>query len=206
MTDSVYQLKVTLRAIRPPIWRRLRVPGDATLGQLHDALQIALGWTDSHLHQFRVGRNTFGVPDPDGWGAPFTTDERKVRLHEVAGVKSKLIYDYDFGDRWEHDVVVEHVDAASPAEMLPVCTDGRRACPPEDCGGPWGYGNLLEALADSKHPEHAELSEWVSPHWLPDDFNSDLVNKELHALSARWRRPMAPRRPRAHGAVRPAND
>lgn len=108
-------------------------------------------------------------------------------------MKSKLIYDYDFGDRWEHDVVVEHVDAASPAEMPPVCTDGGRACPPEDCGGPWGYGNLLEALADSKHPEHAELSEWVSPHWLPDDFNSDLVNKELHALSVRWRRPMAPR-------------
>lgn len=203
MADTVYQLKVTLRHIRPPIWRRLRVPGATTLGQLHDALQIALGWTDSHLHQFRVGRETFGVPDPDG---PPTTSEKKVRLDKVASDKSKLIYDYDFGDGWEHDIVVEHVDAANPAEILPVCTDGRRACPPEDCGGPYGYENLIQTFANPKHPDHAEMSEWVSPHWLPEYFNLDLVNEELSTLGTRWRRPPAPRRPRARSSARPAND
>jgi hypothetical protein len=205
MADTIYQLKVTLRGIRPPIWRRVRVPGTVTLAQLHSVLQIALGWSNSHLHQFRVGRETFGMPDPDGWG-PSTTSERKVRLHELAGLKSKLIYDYDFGDGWEHDVLVERVDAADGSLPLPICLDGRRSRPPEDCGGPYGYANLVEALADPKHPEHQEMREWVGPYWRAEHFDIDFVNKELRTLGARWQRAAAPRRPRSRSATRPAND
>ncbi len=160
MADTSYQLKVTLRGIRPPIWRRLRIPGTASLRQVQDALQVALGWTNSHLHQFRIGRQTFGLADPE---APETMDERRVRLCDVATVKSKVIYDYDFGDGWEHDVVVERVE---PARSLVLeCLDGRRARPPEDCGGPHGYAELIVALADPKHTEHAEMLQWVGP-WL----------------------------------------
>jgi pRiA4b ORF-3-like protein len=98
MADTIYQLKVTLRGIRPPIWRRLRVPGAVTLARLHDVLQEAFGWTNSHLHQFRAGREAFGVPDRDGWGGPEVIDERRVGLDQVADAKSRLIYEYDFGD------------------------------------------------------------------------------------------------------------
>jgi hypothetical protein len=203
MVDTVYQLEVTLRHIRPPIWRRLRVPGKTTLGQLHDVLQIALGWTNSHLHQFLIGRETFGMPDLDG---PPTTNEKGVRLDKVAGAKSTFVYEYDFGDGWEHDVVVERVDTSGATDLVPVCMDGRRACPPEDCGGPHGYEHLLQALANPKHPDHAEMSEWIAPDWRAEAFDIDLVNQDLRALGARWRRPSAPRSPRAGSATRRAND
>jgi hypothetical protein len=203
MVDSSYQLKVTLRAIRPAIWRRVRIPSVATLRQVHDALQIAFGWTNSHLHQFLVGRQTFGMPDPEGLG-PRTTDERRVRLCEVADVKSKLIYEYDFGDGWEHEVLVERVDPA--ISVVPECLDGRRARPPEDCGGPHGYAELVETLADPKHPEHSEMREWVGPYWQPEEFDLQLVNKELRKLGARWQKAAETRRARSRSAIRPAND
>jgi hypothetical protein len=129
-----------------------------------------------------------------------------VRLDEVAHAKSKLLYDYDFGDGWEHDVLVERVEPTTEGEQLPVCLDGRRARPPEDCGGPYGYANLMEAMADPKHPEHDEMREWVGPYWQPEDFELELVNKQLRALGARWRRVTAPGRPRVRSAARPAND
>lgn len=205
MTDDIYVLKATLRDIRPPIWRRLRVPGDCSLGQLHDVLQHAFGWTDSHLHEFRIGRQTFGVPSADDFG-PHPIHEKKVGLDQVARPKSKLVYAYDFGDGWEHDIVVERVEQAAPSDSLPACTDGRRACPPEDCGGPLGYENLVAALSDKKHPEHAELTEWVGPYWTPEAFDIDFANRELRALGARWKRATTPRRPRARATPRPAND
>jgi hypothetical protein len=197
MGDTVYQLKVTMRGIRPPIWRRLRVPGAMTLAQLHDVLQDAFGWTDSHLHQFRMGRDRFGVPDHEGGSDDI--DERRVRLEKVAKVKSKLVYEYDFGDGWEHDIVVERVDAVS--DSVPTCIDGRRSGPPEDCGGPYGYGNLLEVLADPNHPEHAEMREWAGPHLRPEHFDLDATNKQLRALGTRWQRAVSRKarspRPRA---------
>src|SRR5262249_13838986 len=144
--------------------------------QVHDALQVTFGWTNSHLHQFRIGRETFGIPDPEDFG-PRTKDEKRVRLCEVAAVDSKLIYEYDFGDGWQHDLVVERVDPAN--SLVLECLDGRRARPPEDCGGPHGYANLMVTLSDPKHPEHEEMSEWVGPYWQPEDFDLKLVNKEL---------------------------
>jgi len=177
----IYQLKVTLREIRPPIWRRLQVSGEVTLARLHDALQVAMGWTDSHLHQFRVGREVYGIPDPEDldWGPP-VRDERRVKLSSVLRAeKARMVYQYDFGDNWEHDVRVEKILPADPSTELPVCLTGKRACPPEDCGGPWGYENLLRVVSDPEDPEHEEMLEWLGGPWDPEDFEPAVVNELL---------------------------
>ncbi len=175
----VYQLKVALKGIRPPIWRRLLVPADLTLEQLHDTIQIVMGWTDSHPHVFRAGDQAIGVPDPEpeeASGEPLR-DEGEVRLSEVAGgERVRITYEYDFGDSWVHEILVEKVLPPDPSLRNPVCVKGRRACPPEDCGGPRGYAEVLEALADPEHPEHEEVTEWVGPGWDPEHFDPDEAN------------------------------
>lgn len=200
MNDVVYVLEVTLNEIQPAIWRRVRVPGSATLGQLHDILQRAFGWTDSHLHVFRIGRQVFGVPSPEDFEP--LVDERSVRLDEVAAPRTAILYEYDFGDGWEHDIVVERIDRAEASDAPPVCLDGARACPPEDCGGPGGYEDLVGALRNRKHPRHAGVLDWVDPSWTPEAFDVDAVNAELRALDATWKRPATKRRPKAKAASR----
>ncbi len=207
MAATVYQLKITLRHVRPSIWRRLRVPGAVPLDKLHHALQIALGWTNSHLHQFRVGDACYGMRDPhEDWGTEML-DERKVRLEQIAKARSKLVYEYDFGDDWQHDVLVEAVEPATDRDALPVCLDGQRACPPEDCGGPHGYANLLVSLADPKHPDHEDMKEWIGSHFAAEHLDLDQVNKDLRTLAARWRpRATTARRPRTSASNKRAND
>ncbi len=151
---GVYRIKVALRHVKPPAWRRVEVLGDIKLGGLHEILQIIMGWTDSHLHGFRIGRESYSVPDSN-----FPSDfknERTVRLGKIAGEGETLIYDYDFGDRWEHDLKIEKIFPVEQGVHYPRCTKGKRACPPEDCGGPWGYAELLKAI---KNPRHEELLE-----------------------------------------------
>lgn len=200
---SIYELEVTLRHISPPIWRRVRVPSDLTLAELHVVLQEALGWTDSHLHQFDVDGRSFGVPDPDG---PAVEDERRVRLADVAREGSKLVYEYDFGDGWEHDVIVARVVQGDDCAFQ--CTDGRRACPPEDCGGPPGYESLLAALANPDDPEHDEMREWIGGEFDPQEFDLEVTNANLQEATAAMRRRRArkakpkPRLP----AMKAAND
>lgn len=174
----IYQIKVTLRDVSPPAWRRVEVPGDTKLGKLHRILQAALGWTDSHLHAFRIGRTVYGVPDPD-FPDDETVNERNVRLARIAAQGDKLIYEYDFGDGWEHELRVEKVIPADPAVHYPRCTAGSRACPPEDCGGPGGYEHLLEVLRDPKHEEHDEMREWIGGDFDPEAFDLEAVNREL---------------------------
>lgn len=201
MSAATFRLKATLRGIRPPIWRSLRVPCTLTLGQLHQVLQIAFGWANSHLHQFRAGPECFGVKDPgDPWGAD-VIDERRVRLEQVAAMKSKLVYDYDFGDGWEHDVVVEAVEPAMGGGADLACLDGRRACPPEDCGGPGGYAALLRALANPKHPVSAPVLEWLQGSWDPEHFDVDFVNRQLRSI--RLPRQAPPRRATPSRKIRP---
>ena len=130
---KIFQLKVTLKHARPAIWRRLQVPGDLRLGKLHAVLQDAFGWTSSHLHQFIVGETVIGMPDLDAFEP--VVDERKIRLDEIAQAKSRFVYEYDFGDSWEHQVVVEKVLPVEAGVRYPRCLAGERACPPEDCGG-----------------------------------------------------------------------
>ena len=187
---DVYQLKVTLQGTKPPVWRRVLVDGASTLDQVHEVVQAAFGWWNYHLHEFEVGDARYGVPDPDynpeyDWGPP-TLDERQVRLESVAGEGSKLDYTYDFGDDWRHRIVVEKVlaaDAGAPV-TVPACIDGRRACPPEDCGGAWGYEELLAILADPSHPEHGARREWLGrpfdpAAFDPADFDENLRNQQL---------------------------
>lgn len=164
-TNTVHRLKVTLRQVKPPVWRRIEVPSDIKLSDLSDVLEAAMGWYGGHLHAFEAGGVSYELPDPDAFGfGPPPVDERKARLGELLPtVGSKMRWDYDFGDGWEHDVLVEAVEPRRSEVTYPVCLAGKRACPPDDCGGPWGYGNLLAALADPNHPEHDEMTEWAPP-------------------------------------------
>mgnify|MGYP001557973450 CR=1 FL=1 len=173
----IYQIKVTLRHVAPPIWRRIEVPGDIKLGKLHDVIQIAMGWTDSHLHAYRIGSATYGTPNPDF--PDDTQSERNVRLDQVAGEGDTLIYEYDFGDGWEHTLKVEKIAPADPTAHYPRCTAGSRACPPEDCGGPPGYEHLLEALRDPKHEDHEQMREWIGGEFDPEAFDLGEVNQGL---------------------------
>ncbi len=178
---TLYQIKVTLRGTSPPVWRRLIVPADTRLSELHQILQAAMGWTDSHLHQFEVGRRVIGMPSPDDWQP--VEDERKIELSEVApAAKSRLRYEYDFGDSWEHDIVVEKVLSPEYAVAAPACVGGRRAGPPEDVGGVWGYEAFLEAIQDPSHPEHEERLEWVGGGFDPEAFDLAGVNADLRRL------------------------
>jgi Plasmid pRiA4b ORF-3-like protein len=170
-SGRVYQLKVTLLDTKPPIWRRVLVDGSSTLDHLHEVIQAAFGWWNYHLHEFEVGRERYGIPDPDeDWGQP-PRDERRTRLDAIAGVGSSFRYTYDFGDGWDHRVVVEKVLSADSVAAVPACIDGRRACPPEDCGGTWGYRELLRILADPAHPDHGERRDWLGRPFDPEAFD-----------------------------------
>jgi hypothetical protein len=155
---TVYRVKIALRGARPPIWRRLEVPSSITLYRLHQSIQAAFGWADYHLWVFETPADHYGTGGRElGHRSP-----RSVKLSDVAAFPGDRIrYTYDFGDDWEHDITVEDVRAAEPGTAYPRCTAGRRACPPEDCGGVWGYQVLLEILADPGHPEHGERLEWL---------------------------------------------
>jgi hypothetical protein len=182
-TDEIDQIKVTLLGTEPPIWRRLLIPADLTLARLHDVLQSAMGWEQSHLHEFRVGRQSYGEPDPNegGFDIESRIDERKVRLHEVLGrIGKKAVYTYDFGDGWEHGLVLEKRLPADPNLAYPACTGGQRACPPEDCGGIGGFYELLEAIQNPDHERHEELLDWVGEECDPEAFSIETVNRALH--------------------------
>lgn len=177
-SSSIHQVKVTLEGLRPPIWRRILVPSNVTLAGLHDIIQAAMGWHDSHLHDFTAGDTVYG--DPTFGEDMDVEDERKVRLAEIAPEpKDRFRYLYDFGDSWEHTILVEAVKPPAAGVRYPVCVTGRRACPPDDCGGVWGYADLLDALADPEHPEHDELQEWIGEPFDPDAFDLKTVNLRL---------------------------
>ena len=179
-TKKVCQFKVTLRGIRPPIWRRFQVYSDITFYELHRILQEVMGWYDGHLHSFDVGgifvtdAETLAEVWEDG------VDEERVRLKKyLTREGQKIRYVYDFGDNWEHDVVLEKILSAEPNVHYPLCLKGKRACPPEDCGGIWGYADLLEALADPAHPEHEMYLEWLGEDLDPEAFDLAEVNEIL---------------------------
>jgi hypothetical protein len=178
----IFELKIQLREVRPPVWRRVLVPGEMTLGKLHEVVQVAMGWTNSHLHEFDIDGARYGLPDP-GWGVNEVADECRVKLFRVAGEGSRLRYAYDFGDGWEHDMVVEKVLAPQPGTRYPCCIGGRGACPPEDVGGPWGYQGFLAAVADAGHDEHEQWIEWVGGGFDPDAFDVASVDKALDVFA-----------------------
>jgi len=179
LPDDIFQLRVSLIDIEPPIWRRLLVPQDLTLPRLHAILQVVMGWTDSHLHQFKIGDVCFAEPHEESEPTPI--DYRRITLNQIAPRRgSTCVYEYDFGDSWDHLIEVEdELPAATVTGSLPRCLEGERACPPEDCGGPGGYAEFLEAIGDPNHPEHDGYLEWVGDDFDPERFDLMSVNRIL---------------------------
>ncbi|CAG0983952.1 hypothetical protein ANRL3_02317 [Anaerolineae bacterium] len=176
--NSIYQLKVTLQDSHPAIWRRIQVPDNILLPQLHGVLQLAMGWTNSHLHWFKKEKQIYTEPSGD-FGFE-VIDYRTVRLNQIAPrVKDRFIYLYDFGDSWEHDIVVEKILSPEKDVQYPHCLDGKRACPPDDVGGVWGYADFVKAIRNPRHPEHDEMLEWVGGKFDPEKFDLDGVNGML---------------------------
>jgi hypothetical protein len=183
--QQIYQLKVRLQGSKPPIWRRVLVASDITLAGLHEVLQISMGWTDSHMHQFEHRGQVFGGPS-SGFESLPVADERRTRLDRVLRrEKESLRYDYDFGDGWDHQVTLEKILPHDHKLQLPVCVKARGACPPEDIGGLWGYYAVLEALRDPRHPDHEEYQDMYGPELDPDAFDIDEVNELLHTHCSR---------------------
>jgi hypothetical protein len=180
MPRQIFQLRISLAGVRPSVWRRVLVPGGYTLDRLHRVVQHAMGWQDCHLHCFEIGGTQYGVPDPDD--GLLLRDELDTRLDAVVGKGSRFHYTYDFGDWWEHDLVVEDVLTADPDERYPTCLDGEWAGPPEGVGGPAGYRLLLDALADPAHPEHDAMRDWLGRPFDPADFDAGRAGTLLRRL------------------------
>ncbi|MBA3480228.1 MAG: plasmid pRiA4b ORF-3 family protein [Pirellulales bacterium] len=178
---DVFQIKITLKDVKPAVWRRVQTP-DCTLEELHDVIQTAMGWHNCHMHEFQVGETRFVTAAMDEFEeAPEgSRREADVLLSELfaAGAK-KFNYMYDFGDGWEHAIAIEKTLARSSKNDAPMCLAGARACPPEDIGGPWGYPDFLEAMADATHERHEELSEWYGAKFDPAAFDVAEVNRLL---------------------------
>jgi Plasmid pRiA4b ORF-3-like protein len=183
-STTIYQLKITLDGSKPPIWRRVQVQSNITLDVLHYIIQIAMGWTDSHLHHFRVGGRYYSHPD---FALENTDDEGRFRLNQfLTTLKDKFFYEYDFGDGWDHQIVLEKILPVDPQAQYPCCVKGKRCCPPEDIGGIWGYQSFLAAFNDKNHPEHAdslETLEWIGGHFDPEEFDLAEVNEGLAELN-----------------------
>jgi hypothetical protein len=177
----IYQLKVALKGSKPPIWRRIQVPGDINLRRLHLVIQEAMGWYNSHLWQFTVGGTDYGDKEWDEWGE--MADASKARLQQlVRSEKARFEYLYDFGDSWEHVILVEKILPPEPATRYPLCVTGKRACPPEDCGGIWGYEELLETIQNPDDPEYEEMMAWLGGEFDPEEFDLEAVNRALQRM------------------------
>jgi hypothetical protein len=196
MTAAVLRLKVTLDDVEPKVLRRIEVPADIKLDRLHLTLQAALGWTNSHLFEIRARDVGWGLPSPDWPDGPL--DARKVKLFDVledAGTKT-LRYLYDYGDGWEHTIKVERMIPADTNIAYPRLIEATGRCPPEDVGGPWGYDELLEALADPDHERQAEIREWVGDEFDPRAFDAEPLRANVAALAKRWSRKPAAKKTR----------
>lgn len=178
-TAEIYQFKVTLIGITPPIWRRVQVEGGCTLAQFHRVLQIAMGWENYHLYMFRVGNKTYGPRDPEDDGGWDPIDAKRTRLSAVLpSVGTTLTYVYDLGDNWQHELLLEVIVMRSSDLAYPRCIAGERNCPPEDAGGIGGYIAYLEAMADPNQEKHEEMMMWRGP-FDSEAFLVEKVNQEL---------------------------
>ena len=167
----------------PLVWRRILVPDTITLEKLHYVLQIAMGWTNSHLHEFEIGHARYGIPDPDWPEERPVILEKKVTLAQALTPNvRKFTYVYDFGDHWAHDIRVEKIFDNDLKVPAPICTEGANRCPPEDVGGPPGYIEFLEAINDPAHEEHENMLEWIGESFDPTIFDTDAVNRQLFKL------------------------
>jgi hypothetical protein len=183
--STIFQIKMTLKGIDPPIWRRIHTP-DCTLEELHEIIQVTMGWEFEHLYRFSIGGVDYAAPE-------MTSDEEiedacGTRLSAVLPIENhrpRFSYEYDFGDEWIHQLIVEERLLPKEGAKYPICVGGQRACPPEDCGGPWAYAEFVEAVGNPDHPRHEELLEWVGGEFDPERFDQQAVNNELRRIRTR---------------------
>lgn len=182
MTSKIYQIQIALKGFKPKIWRRLLVPSDLLLSDFHKIIQITMGWTNSHLHQFIKNRTFYTVrmQDDDLWDEMGNVDYKKIKVSDLLKKeKEKIVYEYDFGDGWEHDIILEKILPIDRNTKYPICLTGKNNCPPEDCGGVWGYADMLEVLKDPEHEEYESYIEWLGEEFNPKYFDKEEVNKLL---------------------------
>ncbi|MEI8366134.1 MAG: plasmid pRiA4b ORF-3 family protein [Parachlamydiaceae bacterium] len=180
---AVYQFKVSLNHVSPPVWRLFQVKSDITLHRLATTILLVMEWGGGHLHQFRIDGIEYGIPYEDNEEGDQPEDERAVRLSDIPqDALGFFTFEYDFGDCWEHTVVLERMLAPEEGVKYPVCIDGARSCPPEDCGGVPGYEHFLEAIRNRKHPEHKHLLEWAGGAFDPEEFILEGVNDDLRHI------------------------
>jgi len=171
------QLHIELRYLKPKVWRRVLVPETITLARLHLVIQALFQWSGGHLHEFNAGGQRYGAADPD-YDAPGSVQSERTKLMSAITPSRTIEYVYDFGDYWQHRIKVEKV--LSPSELkLPVCIAGANAAPPDDCGGVPGYEDFVQAMANPKHPEHAQMKEWIGREWDPAEFDIEHINRWL---------------------------
>lgn len=182
--DTIYQFKITLRHITPVIWRRIQI-SDCTLADLHEYIQATFGWWNYHLHEFKIDGVSYMPPMPDGddFGLQ-AEDESDIFISSLipnSGRKPRWDYIYDFGDGWEHQIQFERLLSAAPKTKYPLCAEGARACPPEDCGGPWGYAEYLDAISNPTHENHSDLMDWRGP-FDAEAFDINKATKEMRKV------------------------
>jgi hypothetical protein len=178
--SKVHELYVELEDIEPLVWRRLLVSATIKLPELHDLLQLAMGWTNSHLHSFTFGEKTFGMAGVDDFEELDMLDERKQTLEAALGdCVREFIYEYDFGDSWRCRIEVKSLARPNPNWHFPLCTGGARAAPPDDVGGPGGYEEFLAAIKDPEHEEHDSMLTWIGGAFDPEGFDLNAINRAL---------------------------
>lgn len=179
----LYTIKVALDRVRPPIWRRIVVRSDAALGDLHSIIQEVMGWCGGHLHRLEINGIGYSGDREFGSGSPADLDceheDTTTVGQTLPPAGGKFTYEYDFGDGWMHTCAVEKIEPAPPGARVAACLAGKRRCPPEDCGGPWGYAHLLELLADPALPDPDGLREWIGAGFDAAEFDAASVDKRL---------------------------
>ncbi len=192
VSERLYQFKITLKDFHPPIWRRIQVK-NCTLDELHEHLQTAMGWTNSHLHHFEINEQFYGDPwlvdeTFEEFGYEDSTSTRISEILPKSGKRFRFKYEYDFGDSWWHEILFEGCLRAERGKRYPVCIEGERACPPEDVGGTWGYKEFLAAIADPDHEEHEEFLHWIGGRFDPEEFDPTKATKRMWRGLPDWRK------------------
>ena len=182
MTKKIFQIKIALKEFKPKIWRRILIPSDLLLSDFHMVIQITMGWTNYHIHQFIKNRTYYTVrmQDDDLWDEMDNVDYKNMKISDLLKKeKEKIVYEYDFGDSWEHDIILEKILPIDNSLKYPICLAGKMNCPPEDCGGVWGYSDMLEILKDPDNEEYESYIEWLGGKFDPEFFDKNEINKLL---------------------------
>ena len=188
---DIVQIRIALRDIEPPIWRRVQVPTDFPLRRLHDVIQAVMGWLDYHLHQFEIGNKLYGQPEiagDDHFGPPLHSDRNTRLAHLLERGIDRFTYTYDFGDDWRHEIEIEGTLQAQPGVAYPILVAGERRGPPEDCGGPFGFMAFLDAMSDPGHQDHEDLMDWYGEPFAAGDMELDKVEAMLSRIRGQRRK------------------